>query len=225
MEKGFWAVPKSIARRKDLCPRTKLVAGILWTRKDPQFKAFPSRRYIALALGVSVKTVDRAIKELKTKAGLKVKRKGLGKNNRYYLPNWDSKFPKSRDSDSSTLSTKKPTHMPTPIVRDNSKDNTVVEEKPSSIKEIFSYFRSKVRKTKGFDPEISWAKDGRLIKLRLKKYSLDQIEELIDWYLASNLSEKLGVSLATCLSTYVFNLWKAQVTSHPSYPLWKPPKT
>lgn len=221
MEKGFWAVPKSIAERKDLSFKAKLVAGILWTRKDPDFKAFPSRKYMAEALRVSVKTIDRAIKELKEKAELKVERKGLGRNNRYYLPNWD-KSPEVRISESSTSSTHKSSTSPTPIVRDYKKDNTVVDEKPSSVKEIFSYFRSKVRETKGFDPEISWAKDGRMIKLRLKKYSPDQIKDLIDWYLVSKFSEKLGVSLATCLSTYVINLWKAGVASQPSYPRWKP---
>lgn len=224
MEKGFWAVPKSIAKRKDLSYKAKLVAGILWTRKNPDFKAFPSRKYMAEALGVSVKTVDRAIKELKEKAGLKVKRKGLGRNNRYFLPNWDSrKSLEVRVSDSSTPSAQESARLRSPIVRDYKKDNTVVDDKPSSVKEIFSYFRSKVRETKGFDPEISWGKDGRMIKLRLRKYSSEQIKQLIDWYLTSRFSERLGVSLATCLSTYVVNLWKASKASHLSYPLWKPP--
>ena len=76
-----------------------------------------------------------------------------------------------------------------------------------------------MRETKGFDPEINWAKDGRLIKLRLKKYSLDQIKDLIDWYLTSRFSERLGNSLATCLSTYVINLWKENIACQPSYPV------
>jgi len=38
MKKGFWAVPKLIARRKDLSYRAKLVAGILWARKTLIFK-------------------------------------------------------------------------------------------------------------------------------------------------------------------------------------------
>jgi len=28
--KGFWTIPKSIAKRKDLSFRAKLVAGIMW---------------------------------------------------------------------------------------------------------------------------------------------------------------------------------------------------
>lgn len=65
--KGFWAIPKSIAKKRDLSFKAKLVAGILWTRKNGDFEAFPSRRYMAEALGTSVKTVDRAVKELQEK--------------------------------------------------------------------------------------------------------------------------------------------------------------
>ena len=96
------------------------------------------------------------------------------------------------------------------------------DKESSHVKEIFSYFRSKVKEVKGFDPEINWAKDGRMIKLRLKKYGPKQVKELIDWYLNSNFSERLGVSLATCLSTYVINLYKSEMASQPHYPLWKP---
>lgn len=223
MEKGFWAIPKSIAKRKDLSYRSKLVAGVLWTRKNSNFQAFPSREYMAEVLGISTKTIDRGIKELKEKAGLKVERKGLRRNNRYFFPDWDGHTSELSPSKKTTVSAQEPSRLSTPIVRERKKDNTVVDEKPSSVKEIFSYFASKVREIKGFSPEISWAKEGRLIKLRLKKYSPDKIKELIDWYLTSNFSERLGVSLATCLSTYVINLWKAGNASRPSYPLWKPP--
>jgi hypothetical protein len=210
MEKGFWAIPKSIARRKDLSFKAKLIGGILWTRKNSDFEAFPSRKYMAEALGISTKTVDRGIKELKEKAGLKVKRKGLRRNNRYFFPDWDS--PELSLSEKTTLSTQESSTLSTPIVRDNKKDITVVGE-DSPIREIISFFKEQVRKTKGFDPEISWKKEGKLIKLRLKRYSQGQIKDLIDWYLKSKHSERLGDSLAVCLSTKMINLWKAEKAS------------
>jgi len=224
MEKGFWAIPKSIAKRKDLSLKAKLVVGVLWTRKDSDFKAFPSRRYIAEALGVSIKSVDRGIKELKERTNLRVERKGLRRNNRYLLPDWNgSNAPNLSSFEKTVMPTQGSSTVSTPILRDYKKDNTVVGEKASSVKEIFSYFKKRVRDSKGFDPEINWVKDGRMIKLRLKKYRPDQIKELIKWYLSSSISERLGVSLATCLSTYVINLWKASVSSQPIYPSWKPP--
>ena len=202
--KGFWAVPKSIARREDLSFKAKLIAGILWTRKNSDFEAFPSRKYMANALGISVKTVERGLKELKEKAGLKVERKGLGKNNRYFFPDWTE----VSLSDKTTLSLQEKTTQSTPIVRDNIKDSTFVGEF-SPFEEIISYFRQKVKRLKGFEPEISWAKDIRVVKGRLKRFKPDEIKELIDWYLSSSHSEKLGCSLSVCLSTNIINLWKA----------------
>jgi DNA-binding transcriptional regulator YhcF (GntR family) len=223
MEKGFWAVPKSIAKSKDLSLRAKLVAGILWTRKNSDFQAFPSRNYMAQALGISTKTVDRGIEELKEKANLTVERKGLKRNNRYFLPDWDKdESPELSTSEKTSLSNQELPELPTPIVRESNKDNTVVESNDSSVKEIFSYFASKVEVTKGFDPEISWAKDGKLTKLRLQKYSKEEIKKLIDWYLSSRFSERLGVSLSTCLSAYIINLYKSEMASQPHYPVWKP---
>lgn len=202
--KGFWAVPKSIAKQKNLSFKAKLIAGILWTRKNSDFEAFPSRKYMANVLGVSVKTVERGVKELKEKAGLKVERKGLGKNNRYFFPDWTE----LSLSDKTTLSLQEKTTQSTPIVRDNIKDNTFVGEK-SPFEEIISYFKEKVKRLKGFEPEISWGREIGIVKRKLKRYKPDEIKELIDWYLSSPHSEKLGCTLSVCLSTNIINLWKA----------------
>jgi len=61
--------------------------------KNSDFQAFPSRNYMADALGISTKTIDRGIRELKEKAGLRVERKGLRRNNRYYSPDRDGREP------------------------------------------------------------------------------------------------------------------------------------
>ena len=214
MEKGFWAVPKSIAIRKDLSFRAKLIAGILWTRKNSDYQAFPSRHYMADALGVSTDTIDRGIKELKEKTGLKVKRLGLKKNNRYFFPEWDSA--EMQKPDSGVLPSQDSASLPTPIVRDNKKDITVVDEN-SSVKDIISFFKNKVKEIKGYDPEVSWTKEGQLVRHRLKKYTPEQIKRLINWYLHSKHAERLGDSLAICLSTNIINLWKASRVSHEYY--------
>lgn len=234
MERGFWAVPKSIANRKDLSYKAKLIAGILWSMRASKSGAFPSRNYMAKALGVSTATIDRGLKELKEKARLRVKRRGFGRTNCYHIPDWteSSKMNTSEKAEKSTLEETELNNVEkateTTIIDNhnrniNNKHTKVDDEKSSSVKEIFQYFRSKVRKTKGFDPEISWAKDGRMIKLRLKKYGKEQVKELIDWFLNSEFSEKLSVSLSVCLSTHVINLWKMSKASQPHYPLWKPP--
>jgi hypothetical protein len=230
MEKGFWAVPKSIAKRKDLSLRAKLVAGILWSLRGSDSEVFPSRSYMAEALGTSTTTIDRGIRELRKKAGLKVKRRGFGKSNCYLIPDWleSSEVVTQDKSNMKTLEKKRLTNHEGAGVKNiinNINIYTNVDDKKSSVKEVFSYFRERVRAIKDFVPEINWAKDGKLAKKRLKSYSLEEIKHLIDWYLGSKHCERLGVSLAICLSGFVINLWKAERSSKSSiealYPTWK----
>jgi hypothetical protein len=72
--KGFWAVPQQIAKRRDLSLKAKLLAGVLWSMKDSNLEAFPSRGYLAEVLGTSLATIDRAVKELVAKTGLNLER-------------------------------------------------------------------------------------------------------------------------------------------------------
>lgn len=217
---SFWAIPKSIAKRKDLSLKAKLVASILWTRKNADFIAFPSREYMAKSLGISIPSVDRAIKELKEKAGLKIERRGLRKTNLYHFPDWLSD---EIVSDSSKLITQDSSGMMTPIIRDSNVRNNKLDDE-SSLKDIFSYFKKRVKEIKGYEPEINFSKDRKIVKLRLKKYKPDEIKEIIDWYLNSKHSEKLGDSISICLSANIINLWKAYKSSfsflnklYPSY--------
>jgi DNA-binding transcriptional regulator YhcF (GntR family) len=230
MGKGFWAVPKSIAKRKDLSLKAKLVAGILWSMRGSDSEVFPSRSYMAKALGSSITTIDRGIRELREKAGLVVKRRGFGKSNRYLIPDWleSSEVITQDNSKVTTLEKKGLTNHEEAKVRsimDNINIYTNVDDKESSVKEVFSYFRERVKAIKGFVPEIEWGKDGKLAKKRLKNYSLKQIKQLIDWYLPSKHCDRLGVSLAVCLSGFVINLWKASKSEsnylEKLYPTWQ----
>ena len=89
--------------------------------------------------------------------------------------------------------------------------------------DVIDYFKRKVKELRGFYPEIDYGKDGRLAKERLKKYSLDEIRDLIDWYLSSENFEKFGASLSICLSNFIVNLCKASKAGQRSisnlYPL------
>jgi hypothetical protein len=103
------------------------------------------------------------------------------------------------------------------------KENTKVDAKASPI-DVIEYFKKKVREFKGFEPEIDYGKDGRLAKNRLKKYSFEEIKELIDWYLNSEHFERFG-ALSICLSNFIINLWKASKAGQKSieafYPAWQ----
>jgi hypothetical protein len=99
-----------------------------------------------------------------------------------------------------------------------------VDAKASPL-DVIEYFKKRVRELKGFCPEIDYGKDGRLSKERLKKYSFNEVKDLIDWYLNSDYFEKFGASLSICLSNFIINLWKASRMGQKSisnlYPLWQ----
>ncbi len=75
------------------------------------------------------------------------------------------------------------------------------------IRTIETYFIYKTKEIKGFEPEISWGRDGFMLQKRLVRYSEEQIKKLIDTYLASDLSDKLGCTLSTILATSIMNQW------------------
>jgi DNA-binding transcriptional regulator YhcF (GntR family) len=232
--KKFWAIPQEIAKRKDLSLKAKLLAGVLWSMKNSNLEAFPSRGYLAEALGTSLSTIDRALKELVAKTGLRIKRRGFGKSNCYHIPNWQesSEMITQEASELTNLEdTRLKSHESSGVttIIDNSnkyfnKYNTKVDAKASPI-DVIDYYKRKVKKLKGFYPEIDYGKDGRLAKERLKKYSFEEIVDLIDWYLNSENFEKLGASLSICLSNFIINLWKANKSGQRSisnlYPLWQ----
>jgi biotin operon repressor len=233
MKEGFWAIPKSIAKRKDLSLKAKLIAGVLWSMRNSDSEAFPSENYLAEALGTSVKTIKRGIRELMEKAGLKVRRRGYGKSNCYTIPSWQGTTLTHQEGtvftnhEGKVLSHHEGTRLTTIIDNSNkyfNKYNTKVDAKASPI-DVVEYFKKRVKELKGFNPEIDYGKDGRLAKERLKKYSFEEIKDLIDWYLNSNHVEKFGASLSICFSNFIINLWKANRAGQKSieafYPAWQ----
>jgi hypothetical protein len=233
MREGFWMIPKSIAKRKDLSLKAKLIAGVLWSMRNSVSEAFPSEGYLAEALGTSVKTIKRGIRELMEKAGLKVRRRGYGKSNCYTIPSWqgttlaDQEGTAFTNHEGKVLSHHEGTRVTTIIDNSNkyfNKYNTKVDAKASPL-DVIEYFKRRVRELKGFCPEIDYGKDGKLAKERLKKHSFEEVKDLIDWYLNSEYFEKFGTSLSICLSNFIVNLWKASRAGQRSisnlYPLWQ----
>ena len=111
------------------------------------------------------------------------------------------------------------------IKENNMKENTIEVDAKASPLDVVEYFKKRVWELKGFYPEIDYGKDGRLAKEGLKKYSFEEIVNLIDWYLNSESFEKFGASLSICLSNFIINLWKASKVGQRSisnlYPLWQ----
>ena len=182
--------------------------------------AFPSQKTLAEKLGLSIKTIIKYNRVLEANGLIRIERR-KGRTNLVILLRIENM-------------NQVQTHPVTDSVRvlkevqtkeNNIKENTIEVDAKASPLDVIDYFKRKVKELRGFYPEIDYGKDGRLAKERLKKYSLDEIRDLIDWYLNSENFEKLGASLSICLSNFIVNLWKASKAGQRSisnlYPLWR----
>ena len=184
--------------------------------------AFPSQETLAEKLGLSVKTIIKYNRILEANGLIKIeRRKGKGKTNLITLLKVENVNQVQTHPVAGSVKVVKEVQM-----KDNNmKENTIEVDAKASPIDVINYFKKKVRELKGFDPEIDYGKDGRLAKERLKKYSLNEIRDLIDWYLSSEHFDKFGASLSICLSNFVVNLWKAFKNGQRSisslYPIWQ----
>lgn len=168
--------------------------------------AFPSQKKIANLLGISVPTLIKYNRILEENGLIKIEKdREKQRTNTIYLL---KKFkPTSKENLVESL-------KEVETKEKNIKENTnEVDDKSSLVKDIISFFKMKTKEAKGYYPEIDFAKDGKIVKQRLKKYKREEIEEMIDWYLHSPHSEKFGASLSICLSSNMINLWKASKNS------------
>ena len=83
---GFTQVPNLLLRRPDLSHGAKIAYALLLSYAWQRDRCFPGQDVLASDMGVERKAVIRYLQELKAKDVIKVKRRGMGKTNVYYLP-------------------------------------------------------------------------------------------------------------------------------------------
>jgi DNA-binding transcriptional regulator YhcF (GntR family) len=184
--------------------------------------AFPSQRTLAEKLRLSIKTIIKYNRILEANGLIKIERKkGKGKTNLVTLLKVENVNHVQTHPVTGSIKVVKEIQTK----ENNMKENTIEVDAKASPLDVIEYFKRRVKELKGFYPEIDYGKDGRLAKERLKKYSFDEIRNLIDWYLNSEHFEKFGASLSICLSNFIVNLWKASKAGQRSinnlYPLWQ----
>jgi DNA-binding transcriptional regulator YhcF (GntR family) len=184
--------------------------------------AFPSQRTLAEKLRLSIKTIIKYNRILEANGLIKIeKRKGKGKTNLVTLLKVENMNQVHTHPVTGSVKVVKEVQTK----ENNKKENTIEVDARASPIDVIDYFKKRVRELKGFCPEIDYGKDGRLTKERLKKYSFNEVRDLIDWYLNSEHFEKFGASLSICLSNFIVNLWKASKAGQRSinnfYPLWQ----
>jgi DNA-binding MarR family transcriptional regulator len=124
------------------------------------------------------------------------------------LPKCDSLF---RNLNTPVQKTKHP-----PFRKLNIDNNTIVDNNtkdkatPSVVSIIRSYFMEKYKEKVGVEPEMSFGKEGKLLKDKLGRYSVDQLKDLVEQFFNSKVGEDLGYTLSICLSSGVMNQWQSK---------------
>jgi DNA-binding transcriptional regulator YhcF (GntR family) len=182
--------------------------------------AFPSQRTLAEKLGLSIKTIIKYNRILEANGLIKIERK-RGRTNLVTLLKVENVNQVHTHPVTDSVKVVKEVQTK----ENNMKENTIKVDAKASPIDVIEYFRGRVREIKGFEPEIDYGKDGGLAKSRLRKYSFNEIRDLIDWYLNSEYFEKFGASLSICLSNFIVNLWKANKAGQKNieafYPAWQ----
>jgi DNA-binding Lrp family transcriptional regulator len=186
--------------------------------------AFPSQRTLAGRLGISVKTIIKYNKKLQENGLIKIEKR-KGRSNLITLLKVEDMNQVQTPPVAGSEGVLNQVQTKENNIKENKlKENTKVDAKASPL-DVIDYFKRRVKELKGFYPEIDYGKDGKLAKERLKKYSFNEVKDLIDWYLNSEHFERFGASLSICLSNFIINLWKASKMGQRSisnlYPLWQ----
>jgi hypothetical protein len=228
---SFLPIPEELMLDESLSFGAKLLFGIIAKANKEEVEW--SVKYLAKRMKCSERETRRRIKELRDRKLITIEPRA-GKKNRYFV-----NFALIQVIQDRTKQT--PDQMVTP---DRSSQGTPDHSGQPNIKEIYiketskegvltntpaqnevsiirNYFIQKCQELKGFKPEMSFVKEGKLIKEKLKRYSVEQLKDLIDKFFNSQVGERLGWTLSVCLSAPVINLWLAGKLEKPKRPYWQ----
>jgi len=85
------------------------------------------------------------------------------------------------------------------------------EKKEPGTIELIEVFIKYCKGIKGFTPVISWGVDGKMAKRRLQEFTFQQLEDELDWFLKSNLSDRWTITFRTALCDAAINQWQKEL--------------
>lgn len=88
LKEDYTKIPNTLLKRSDISPGAKLAYVMLLSYAHKVDRCFPGQRRLAADMGVAVRSVIRYMQELVKVSLLRVKRRGLGLTNVYYLTRW-----------------------------------------------------------------------------------------------------------------------------------------
>ena len=197
-------------------------------------KAFPSQELMAYQHSISIKAVRKGIKKLIEYNIIMVERErrsGKFMNYVYTLldkSEWKPVHHRSKPTygePGDKTATRQNTTMVKRPTKDNKvfKDNKVINKDNkggNKVALIRDYFIERCKALKGFEPEMAFGKEGRLLREKLERYTSEQLKDLIDQFMKSKIGEDLGFTLGICLSAGVINQWLGGKLEKPKKPYY-----
>lgn len=186
---------------------------------DKNQSCFPGIKTIAKQLNISEASTKRALNTLEELNIIKRERIGKRRCNRYYLLDkrvWRSDVSQRAITETEGESSHRPqvTAPIEPLRNTHKKDiSPLSKDKGEQLKvgpevhQLFDHFSSRCDELRKFKPEIAWGKEGKLIKEKLKRFSIEKLKDLIEKFLRSKEADELGCSLSICFSNSTFNKW------------------
>lgn len=84
-QKGFTQVPNFVLESKEISTGGKLTYAMLLKYAWQNEFCFPGQERLGEDMGVTLPSANRYLKELESKGFIRVKRRGQGKTNKYFL--------------------------------------------------------------------------------------------------------------------------------------------
>jgi hypothetical protein len=210
-----WSIPDILLERTDLDMYEKVLIAIMGRLGALEKPIFPRQKWLAEKMGISESGIRKILKRLQNKKIVKYEGKKwkIAIYSLTDLIGWSS--PTQQDGDSQT-------HQDTHKKDIQSKDIQIkISEQSSPVSLIRNYFINQCKLLKNFEPEMSFGKEGKLLKDRLKRYTPEQLKDLIDQFMKSRIGEDLGFTLSMCLSAGVINQWLGGKLEKPKKPYYQ----
>ena len=206
---SFLPIPEELMGSKAISWGAKYLFGIIAKANQENLK-WPIR-YLSKRMNCGDRETTNRVKELEENNLIIVGRQEKGRVNSYSV-NLDLIM--ATQTPEQSFTSEQPIHQGGeqdvhPIKDSSIKETPKGGEQCSPVAVLRKYFTEQCNQKKGFEPEMAFGKEGRLLKEKLRRFSIEQLETLIDQFFNSRIGEELGFTLSVCLSAHTINLWQA----------------
>ena len=101
-----------------------------------------------------------------------------------------------------------------PLAKEKRREEKISVQGTEHTLDLIKYFLSGVKERYGVEPAINYARDGKLVKMRLKTYGDDKVKKIIDFFLDDKKCDKFGFNLSVALSTDTINKYLKENESY-----------